>query len=209
MTLWRSFRRDQSGASAAEFALVLPLLVLLLLGIIDAGRFMWEYNQAEKATQMGVRFAVATGVVPTGIRTYSFAASGGVPAGEPIPTSSAGSPPAWFATATCDNVSCTCSGSSGFCTAIGYDSAAFIAIVKRMNNMYAGATAARVKIEYRNVGLGYAGDPNGPDVEPLVTVKLTGMQFKPLSTMMLGLNVDMPDFRSALTLEDGSGTVSN
>ena len=209
MMLWRSFGRDQRGASAAEFALVLPLLILLLLGIIDAGRFMWEYNQAEKATQMGVRYAVATGVVPTGIRTYSFAASGGVTAGEPIPTSSAGSPPAWFASATCNNTTCTCSGSSAFCTAIGYDSAAFTAIVKRMNNMYAGVTAARVTIEYRNVGLGFAGDPNGPDVEPLVTVTLTGMQFKPLSTMMLGLNVNMPDFRSALTLEDGQGIVAN
>ena len=42
-----------------------------------------------------------------------------------------------------------------------------------------------------------------------MTVTLTGMQFKPLSTMMLGLNVNMPDFRSALTLEDGQGNVAN
>ena len=32
--------RDRRGASAAEFGLVLPLLVILLLGLIDAGRFI-------------------------------------------------------------------------------------------------------------------------------------------------------------------------
>ena len=34
--------RNRSGASAAEFGLVLPLLIILLLGIIDAGRFIWD-----------------------------------------------------------------------------------------------------------------------------------------------------------------------
>ena len=42
---------NRSGASAAEFALVLPILLILLLGIIDAGRWLWTYNRAEKATQ--------------------------------------------------------------------------------------------------------------------------------------------------------------
>ena len=56
--------RDRSGAGAAEFALVLPLFLMFLLGIIDAGRYMWEHNRAEKATQMGTRYAVVTDMVP-------------------------------------------------------------------------------------------------------------------------------------------------
>ncbi len=59
-------RRDRRGASAAEFALVLPLLLLLLFGIIDAGRFLYETNRAEKATQMGARYAIVTNVIPAG-----------------------------------------------------------------------------------------------------------------------------------------------
>ena len=56
--------RDERGASAAEFALVLPLLLLLLFGIIDAGRLAWEFNRAEKATQVGARVAVVTDPIP-------------------------------------------------------------------------------------------------------------------------------------------------
>lgn len=203
MTVLRPLAQDQNGASAAEFALVLPLLLLFLLGLIDTGRFMWEYNQAEKATQMGVRYAVATNVVPTGLSTYSFATSGGVIAGNPVPVTS-------FDRAICNQTDCSdCTPSGGFCTAIGYDPAAFNGIKDRMKAMYAPIAPANVIVEYRNVGLGYAGDPNGPDVAPLVTVRLTGLQFRPLTTMIFGGAIAMPDFRAALTLEDGAGTVAN
>ena len=198
---WRSLLRDGRGAGAAEFALVLPVLIIFLLGIIDAGRFMWEYNQAEKATQMGVRYAVVTEMVPSGLETYSFALSDNILAGNAVPTGS-------FDSATCNTTSCTCAG-GGVCGTIGYDAAAFDAIVARMKMFYPQLTDSNVTIEYRNVGLGYAGDPNGPDVAPMVTIRLTGLSFQPFSTMMLGRGITMPDFRAALTLEDGSGTVAN
>ena len=195
--------RDQRGASAAEFALVLPLLLLLLLGMIDAGRFMWEYNRAEKATQMGVRYAVVTNPVAPGLASYSFAVNGGVIAGDTVPV-------ALFDNAVCDDAGCSCSASSGnFCSGAGYDAAAFSKLVARMSAMYPPIGAGNVEIKYRNVGLGYAGDPNGPDVAPLVTVSLNDLEFQPISTLFFGVSLDMPDFRAALTLEDGLGNVSN
>ena len=48
MSLLRAFLRDRRGASAAEFALVLPLFLLFLLGTIDAGRYIWAVNEAER-----------------------------------------------------------------------------------------------------------------------------------------------------------------
>jgi hypothetical protein len=186
--------RDARAASAAEFAMVLPLLLLFIFGMIDVGRLMWTWNRAEKATQMGARFAIVTDMVPATLATQNFALSNGIPGGSPVPTSA-------FSTTTCDNAGCT----NGW----GYDGAAFNAIVARMRLMMPTITAANVVIDYENVGLGYAGDPNGPDVAPLVTVRLRNMTFRPLSLFIFNGNFNLPDFRTALTLEDGAGTVSN
>src|SRR5688500_11124602 len=181
-----AFLRDERGASAAEFALVLPLLIILLLGMIDTGRFMWEYNQAEKATQMGVRYAVVTEMVPSGLETYSFALSDGILAGNAVPVGN-------FDRAVCNTTTCSCTGGSA-CGSLGYDAAAFDAIVARMDAIYPPINDSNVTVEYRNVGLGYAGDPNGPDVAPLVTVRLTGLNFQPITFVLFGADVPMPDF---------------
>jgi Flp pilus assembly protein TadG len=202
MSVFRRLLRSENAASAAEFALVLPLLLLLLFGIIDAGRFMWEYNRAEKATQMGARYAVVTDPVLNGLYTYSFSISGGVTQGSPVPTTS-------FDTATCTTGACTCTPGGGFCTATSYNAAAFTNLVTRMNQMYPQIAAANVQIQYKNVGLGFAGDPDGPDVSPLVTVSLTGLQFRPITCLVFACSIGMPEFKAALTLEDAAGTEAN
>jgi Flp pilus assembly protein TadG len=197
----RHICRETRAASAVEFALVLPLLLLLLFGIIDGGRLMWEFNRAEKATQMGARFAAVTNpVLGSGFSDYSFAITDLVPAGSAVPTSE-------FDNATCTQGSCTCVGGT-VCGSVAYDGTAFQAIVDRMATMYPQITAANVRVEYKNVGLGFAGDPNGPDVAPLVTVRLTGLTFRPITTLLFA-SFAMPDFRASLTGEDLSGTASN
>lgn len=193
---------DRRAASAAEFAMVLPLFLLLFFGLIDAGRFMWEYNRAEKATQMGVRYAVVTDPVATGVADYSFTIQGGIPAGDPVPASA-------FQSTTCDDSGCTCVGGGGFCSANAHDPTAFQNIVDRVAQFHPAVAASNVVVEYRNVGLGYAGNPNGPDIAAMVTLSLQDMAFEPLTFRLFGGTIDMPGFRAALTLEDGSGSVSN
>jgi hypothetical protein len=197
-----NFLRDQRGASAAEFALTLPLLILLLLGLIDVGRFMYELNQAEKATQMGVRYAVAADLVPDGLTDYSFATDPSTPilAGEPVPAS-------YFSVATCNDASCNCTGSA--CGSIGYNNANFRRIVDRMRVFYPYIGYGDVDIEYRNVGLGYSGDPSGSDIAALVTVRLRNARYRPLTGLLFGTTIQMGAFSAALTLEDGAGTVAN
>jgi hypothetical protein len=200
----RSLWSDTRAASAAEFALVLPLLIFLLFGLIDAGRFMWEYNRAEKATQAGARMAVVTDVVAGGIATTGFVGKtfGGVTLtqGDRIPASA-------LPTVTCTNVSCTCTGCP---TGIPgtYNGTAFAAVVQRMQYMMPAIQASNVIIEYKGTGLGFAGDPNGAEVSPLVTVRLTGVQFKPLAFLMFA-TMNMPEFATTLTAEDLSGSESN
>ena len=98
MTRLARLARDRGGASAAEFALVLPLLILFLLGIIDVGRLMWTSNQAEKATQVGVRAAVVTNAIPADL-DVDFAEDYDLVGGDPVPTSV-------FSSTTCDDSDC-------------------------------------------------------------------------------------------------------
>lgn len=198
----RTLVRLEGGSSAAEFAMVLPLLLIFIFGLIDAARFMWTCNLAEKATQMGVRYAVTTNMLPSDLYAYDFTKSG-VVGGQAVPTSV-------FDSATCVSTGCTCTGSAGQC---GFSSSDFAKIVDRMRLFYPKVAAADVQVVYKNVGLGYAGDPNGVNVSPLITVSLidggAARQFHPITLLVFSASIPLPAFSASLTMEDGSGTVAN
>lgn len=60
---WRSSRRlaDEGGAAAVEFAIVLPLLVLLVLGLVDYGAGLWEAMMVGNAARAGAYWAAVNG----------------------------------------------------------------------------------------------------------------------------------------------------
>jgi len=198
---FRHLLGDRRAASAAEFALVLPLLILLLFGIIDAGRFFYELNENEKATQMGARMAIVTDPVSTGLVQASFVA-GTVKSGDLIPATALG-------TVTCSSATCTCAGTcpAGFTNSL--DAAAFTTIVTRMQRMNPLIQPANVQILYSGSGFGYAGAADTEmDIQPLVTVRLQNMQFSPIALLgFAGWN--LPAASATLTAEDSSGTFSN
>jgi len=202
----RRLIRSDTGSTAAEFGMVLPLLIMFLLGTIDFGRFLWTCNRAEKAVQMGTRYAVATDMIPAGLASYDFATPGTgstVLQGNPVPVSAFGGASCKSASGT---VTCTCY-TGATCPNLGTaNTTAFNNVVARMQAFYPGLSANNVVITYDNVGLGYSGDPNGSDVAPLVTIKLTNLTFAPmLFSFFQNATVSLPAFSSALTMEDGIG----
>jgi Flp pilus assembly protein TadG len=50
--------RSERGASAVEFAIIFPLLFLVIAGIIDFGRYFFTSIQVTNAAREGVRMAV-------------------------------------------------------------------------------------------------------------------------------------------------------
>lgn len=52
----RAFVRCESGTSLVEFAIVLPFLALLLIGLIDFGRYTYDSILAANAARAGVQY---------------------------------------------------------------------------------------------------------------------------------------------------------
>ena len=58
MRLLRLFSRlDRRGAAAAEMALVAPLLVTIMFGSLELGKYFWDEHLVTKAVRDGARFA--------------------------------------------------------------------------------------------------------------------------------------------------------
>lgn len=232
--------RDARGASAAEFALILPAALLLLFGVIDVGRYAWQLNEYEKAVQLGTRYAVATNVVSKPLRIKDFTdstlpncpgKSTSIAPGETICAEA-------MRPLTCTAAAgCVCGTGTGYCgsaSGTDFDTTAFDNIYARMRVASKRIAKSQVQVIYTGSGVGYAGDPavtsntsvctittnsNGsknipdacklPDVAPIVTVKLTGMRYYPITLGPLDYGVRYPDFSYSLILEDGDGTVAS
>lgn len=177
--------------------MVLPLLLLFLFGILDVGRYMWTINKAEKATQMGARYAVVSDPVANVINV-DFVNDYSIPGGDVVL-------PATFGSATCTSTgNCTVTGAASGVS--GRNAAAFDAIVTWMQRFYPEIQPSNVRVIYQNVGLGYSGDPTGADVAPLTTVELTGLSFQPL--VLFGGSASLPVINASLTFEDGECSVT-
>jgi len=54
----RRARQHRRGQALVEFAFVLPILILLLVGIFDFGRAIYAFNTVNNAAREGVRLAI-------------------------------------------------------------------------------------------------------------------------------------------------------
>jgi hypothetical protein len=54
-------REEQRGQSLVEFALLLPLMLLIITGLFDVARAVWQENTLAYAAREGTRYAIVHG----------------------------------------------------------------------------------------------------------------------------------------------------
>jgi Flp pilus assembly pilin Flp len=83
---------DRRGAAAAEMALVAPLLVVLMFGSLEVGKFFWDEHVLVKAVRDGARYAsrqsFASMPCPAGPATNEAQIKNVVRYGKPVVTGS-------------------------------------------------------------------------------------------------------------------------
>lgn len=70
--------RSQIGQTLVEMALVLPIFILMVMGIFDLGRAVWQANTVAEAARQGVRYAITAPSDCTGIKSAATEAAIGV-----------------------------------------------------------------------------------------------------------------------------------
>ena len=61
MRPFRGFARGEGAQSLVEFAIMLPLFLLLVTGIFDLARAVWQENSLAYAVREGTRYAIVHG----------------------------------------------------------------------------------------------------------------------------------------------------
>jgi Flp pilus assembly protein TadG len=95
----RAVRKRRRGAAAVEFAIVLPVFVILVFGMIEYGRMVMVQQVITNASREGARKAVLDGAttssVQSAVTSYLTSAkiSGGSATVSPNPTSAAAGDP--------------------------------------------------------------------------------------------------------------------
>ncbi|CAN5759738.1 hypothetical protein BH24CHL6_BH24CHL6_12740 [soil metagenome] len=64
MSMLRRRPRRAGGQSLVEFALVLPIIVLLIFGVLDAGVAVFRYNTLSESARQANRLAIVNQDVP-------------------------------------------------------------------------------------------------------------------------------------------------
>ncbi len=66
----RSSHRSQAGQGLVEFAMVLPFLMMILLGIVDLGRLYFAYDAVINSAREGARYGAEYPYDLAGIDAY-------------------------------------------------------------------------------------------------------------------------------------------
>jgi len=210
---------DQSGSVLVEFAVLLPVIILIVFGSVDLLYAFYQWNAAAKAVAVGARIAAVSDPVAAGLNTLSNrAVLSGV-------ATLRGQMPSFTVTCNGETGTCFCDGTCLGMAGNSYDASAMNRIVfgrgslgcddatslytTGMCDVLSSIRPANVVVVYRQTGLGFAGRPGGP--APTITVSLQNMTFQFFFLQALGIHIAIPAMTTTITAEDlcsngGSGS---
>jgi hypothetical protein len=194
-----SFIKDRRGSVLTEFALVLPLFLILLFAIVDFGQIYLRWILAEKATDVAARIAAVRPPVCAGVTNFNDQTFVSDFLEVPFGTS-------------CIAFFFLCQQpSTRTCTGAQEVGDTFDEIIERVGALLPATIApANLRFSYRSTGLGFLG---GPYI-PTVTVEIVGDVEVPFITPLGPLlqsfygggpgldNPSMPAMRATLPAED-------
>lgn len=154
----------EEGTTLVEFAIVLPVFLLLFFGLIDFGRLGFEYVMANKAMQLAARLAVAR---PP--------ACAGVPDTNLRGTVAAGTTPPYYGS-NCRSAANVCANPGTITCAGNLSNASVAEIWGDISALLPNdATPANLGFSYIYTSdLGFLGGP----YEPMVTVSIQNLRFQ-------------------------------
>jgi hypothetical protein len=204
-----------------QFTLVFPILMLIVLGTVDASLMFFSYAGGYKATYAGARFAAVSAPVAQSNNVKLLDPTPGSKAG--LSCFDAGGNP--DATANCTSWTLVCTGGAGnggTCTGCSpncFNNTAFTDILNKMQSYYLYRTLDRrqVTVSYQSTGLGYVSRPGGSPMTVTVSLRcmkhelfflgpLMGWAFPALPAACNGIptnsGIPMPTFSTTLPSED-------
>jgi hypothetical protein len=156
--------RDRAGATMVEFAIVLPVLLMLIFGALDLAWVAYQWNAASKATQWGARWAVVNPPMSAPLRT-ALASTDYI-----LPDDLG----AW-----CGATNSDCGAALPNVTPCTVDTCDMNTMLTQMRGVFALLEDENVVVEYRRYTgdqqLGFVGRPGGAPMQ--VTVRYTCQTF--------------------------------
>ena len=171
--------RSEEGAALVEAALILPVMLLLLFGLVEISLYFWNASLAAKAAQLGARRAIVSDAVAVGPGLDPAESEGywdGLPPGlRCFPAGQGASACPQFAVQCDATTGCRCEG--GGCR-FTYAAARLTPILRAMQAVMPSLKPENVRVGYATNGLGYVGRPLPVPVD--VSVSLIGLNHRPL-----------------------------
>jgi len=195
-----NFWKDKKGSTLIEFSLIMTLLFVVTFGILEGAYIAYQLNNAQKATQLGARYASTRESVVDLTVFEDCGADHTAKAGTackdiPNQTDSGGNPlhPDYdgFDTVTCATP-----------TASDCVEDAWNAVLAEMQTVYPEIEAANLEISFSYTGLGYVGRRKPV---PAITVSLINMKYDYIvvgQILNLGNVINFPTTYTTVIAED-------